>query len=136
MKKNLIIMRVPVCFDLYYSINGSSIEDDLIFVISIVNYLKEKYPSGFQCSFLKDYFDMLLYCISEKDYERFRNSIFTNIPENSIEQLSLILQRANVMSRLIREKYSYLDRTTEIEKFFYSLILIIEYLNRTKLLIE
>jgi hypothetical protein len=127
-------MKVPVCFDLYYLINGSSIEDDLIFVISIVNYLKEKAPSGFQGSSLKYYFDMLLYCISEKDYERLRNSIFTNIPENSIEQLSLILQRAYVMSRLIHKKYDYLDRTTEIGKFFHSLIRIIEYLNRTKLL--
>lgn len=108
-------MYFPVCFDFYYSINGSSIDADLKFVVSLANYIKTISPPYREKEFTSK-LDNLFDTINNK--EDFENSIFTSIPDDSYERLFAIESRSSVIYSSLIQEYEYVSETTEAPEFF------------------
>lgn len=108
-------MKVPVCFDFYYSINGSNIDSDLKFVVSLANYLKTILPP-YREKELTSKLDNLFDTINNK--EEFENFMFTYIPDDVDKKLTAIKNRATVIYNSLIQEYEYLVVTTTAPEFF------------------
>lgn len=121
-----MIMNIPVCFDFYYSINESSIDDDLKFIVSLANYIKT-ISLSYQEKELTSKLDNLLDTINNK--EDFESFVFTSIPVDVDKKLAAIGSRSSVIYKLLMQEYEYISETTEAPKFFKQLKEISEFLS-------
>lgn len=119
-------MNIPVCFDFYYSINESSIDDDLKFIVSLANYIKTIslfYQEKEIISLLDSLFDTIY------NKEDFESSIFTSIPTDVDKKLTAIRSRSSVVYKSLMQEYEYISETTEALNFFKQLKRISEFLS-------